>query len=119
MRQLLWIWDHTLGGALKWLLIGLIRGYQLTLSPMLMPSCRFHPSCSAYALASVRTHGAVKGALLGGWRVLRCNPWNAGGLDPVPDHGHWRPDILPDGQPRVQSCASMTDQGRPCSSSIG
>jgi len=119
MKQLAWVWNHTIGGALKWILIGLIRAYQLTLSPLLMPSCRFHPSCSAYALGSIRTHGAIKGALLGGWRLLRCNPWNAGGLDPVPDHGHWRPAILPDGQLRVQSSDSMTDQGRPCSSSIG
>ena len=119
MRHLSWVWDHTLGGALKWMLIGLIRAYQLTLSPLLMPSCRFHPSCSAYALGAVREHGAIKGFLLSGWRLLRCNPWNGGGVDPVPDHGHWRPDILPDGRSRTSASADLTNQGKPCSSSIG
>ena len=98
-----WGWNHTLGGVLKWLLIGLIRAYQVTLSPLLMPSCRFYPSCSAYALGSVKEHGAVKGFMLSAWRLMRCNPWNGGGLDPVPDHGHWRPAILSDGRPRLHA----------------
>jgi len=72
------------------LLIGLIRGYQLVLSPMLGPSCRFYPSCSAYGLGAVRTHGALKGSLLAGARICRCNPWNLGGVDPVPPRGRWR-----------------------------
>ncbi|MUH45987.1 MAG: membrane protein insertion efficiency factor YidD [Actinobacteria bacterium] len=85
---------------MKWLLIILIRVYQVTISKLLMPSCRFYPSCSQYALVAVTEHGAVKGAGLAGWRLLRCNPWNSGGLDPVPSRGHWRPDILSDGSPR-------------------
>ncbi len=96
----LWLWDHSLGWVLKWVLIVLIRAYQLTLSKMLMPSCRFYPSCSEYALQSVRGHGAIKGAGLAGWRLLRCNPWNAGGVDPVPSRGKWRPGILSAGDPR-------------------
>lgn len=97
---LLWLWDHSVGFVLSGILILLIRGYQLTLSPMLPPTCRFHPSCSAYALGSIRTHGAVKGSVLAGWRLVRCNPWNLGGLDPVPARGRWLPDVLPNGEPR-------------------
>ena len=61
-----------------------IRAYQLLLSPLLGPRCRFYPSCSAYAVEAVRTHGPLKGPLLAGRRLLRCHPWNPGGLDPVP-----------------------------------
>lgn len=99
---LLWAWDHSVGWLLTWILIVLIRGYQLTLSKLLMPSCRFYPSCSEYGLQSVIQHGAIKGTCLTVWRLLRCNPWNAGGIDPVPSGRHWRPDILPDGKPRVR-----------------
>jgi putative membrane protein insertion efficiency factor len=102
-RSIVWAWDHSLGGILKWLLIALIRIYQLTLSKLLMPSCRFHPSCSAYALGCVYEHGAIKGTVLSTWRLMRCNPWNGGGLDPVPEHGYWRPAILSDGRPRVDA----------------
>lgn len=93
-------WSLTLGRVLGWVLIGLIRFYQLVISPLTPPTCRFHPSCSAYALGSVRRHGPVKGFLLSSWRVLRCNPWNRGGIDPVPRRGHWLPDVLPNGEPR-------------------
>lgn len=102
-QALMWLWDHSLGFVLKWVLIVLIRAYQLTLSKLLMPSCRFHPSCSAYALGCVYEHGAVKGIALSVWRLMRCNPWNGGGLDPVPEHGYWRPAILSDGRPRVDA----------------
>ncbi len=67
------------------LLLGLIRLYQLTLSRLMPPNtCRFYPSCSRYGFEAIRKHGAVKGALLAAWRVLRCNPFNPGGYDPVP-----------------------------------
>lgn len=69
---------------MKYLLMGLIRLYQLTISPLLGPVCRFHPSCSHYGYEAIKTHGAVKGTYLTARRLLRCNPWNAGGLDPVP-----------------------------------
>ena len=67
------------------LLLALIRLYQLTFS-RLMPAntCRFYPSCSRYGFDAIRKHGAIKGSLLAGWRVLRCNPFNPGGFDPVP-----------------------------------
>ena len=62
----------------------MIRGYQLFISPVLPPSCRFTPSCSQYALEAVARYGALKGTWLGGRRLLRCHPWNPGGYDPVP-----------------------------------
>ena len=62
-----------------------IRAYQLVLSPLLGPRCRFYPSCSSYALEAIRTHGPLKGTWLAGRRLLRCHPWNPGGVDPVPD----------------------------------
>lgn len=66
------------------LIVGLIRGYQVGVSPFFPPSCRFFPSCSAYALEAVKIHGTFKGCGLALWRVCRCNPWNAGGIDLVP-----------------------------------
>ena len=72
---------------LQWprrVLAGAIRGYQLTLSRVLPPSCRFHPSCSQYALEAVRRHGALKGGWLAARRLTRCHPFHPGGYDPVP-----------------------------------
>ncbi len=63
---------------------GLIRGYQLALSPLLPQSCRFHPTCSDYALEALRRHGAIRGGWLATRRLCRCNPWHPGGYDPVP-----------------------------------
>jgi putative membrane protein insertion efficiency factor len=63
---------------------GLIRGYQLVLSPHVGECCRFHPTCSQYAWDAVGTHGAVRGSLLAVRRLCRCHPFNAGGYDPVP-----------------------------------
>jgi len=68
-------------------LILLIRAYQVTLSPLFGGCCRFYPSCSAYCITAIEKHGCVKGLAMGIWRVLRCNPLNAGGVDFVPDHG--------------------------------
>lgn len=64
--------------------VGLLRLYQRVISPLYPPSCRFYPSCSQYALVAVERHGVLRGAALAGWRLLRCNPWNAGGVDDVP-----------------------------------
>ena len=65
-------------------LLALVAAYQRWLSPALPPRCRFYPSCSAYAAQAVRTHGAGRGTALAGWRVLRCQPFSAGGIDEVP-----------------------------------
>ncbi len=72
------------GAPLRALLVGLIRLYRLTLSGWLGGQCRFYPSCSRYAEEAVVVHGAVRGSLLAAWRVLRCGPFTAGGVDPVP-----------------------------------
>jgi len=64
--------------------IVLIRAYQFLLSPMLGQRCKFYPSCSNYALEALRVHGAVRGTGLATWRILRCNPFSHGGVDPVP-----------------------------------
>lgn len=95
----------TLIGVLRWVvrtvgaytsagLVALVRGYQLFVSPLLGPRCRFYPSCSTYAIQALRRHGPLRGLVLASWRLLRCNPWNRGGIDPVPPrrvparHGH-------------------------------
>ena len=70
---------------------GLIRLYQLVVSPLLGPRCRFYPSCSAYALEAVRTHGALRGTGLAARRLSRCHPWNPGGVDLVPPRRADRP----------------------------
>lgn len=69
---------------MKYPFLWLIRGYQKIISPMLPPSCRFHPSCSEYGYEAIKKYGAIKGVRLAVWRVLRCNPWGKGGFDPVP-----------------------------------
>ncbi|WP_084099911.1 membrane protein insertion efficiency factor YidD [Demequina sp. NBRC 110051] len=68
-------------------LAGLIRLYQLVISPLTGPTCKYYPSCSHYGLTAVRRHGAVRGGALAVWRVLRCNPWSNGGVDDVPAKG--------------------------------
>lgn len=64
---------------------GLIRLYQLFLSPLLGPRCRYWPSCSAYAAEAIATHGALAGSGLALRRLLRCHPWGGSGVDPVPE----------------------------------
>lgn len=66
------------------LLRGAIRAYQLLVSPWLGDCCRFHPSCSRYAMEAIEVHGALKGSWLAAGRVCRCHPFHAGGFDPVP-----------------------------------
>jgi uncharacterized protein len=66
------------------LVVLLLRGYRAVISPMYGPTCRFYPSCSEYALIAVERHGVLRGGRLAAWRLLRCNPWNPGGVDTVP-----------------------------------
>lgn len=68
------------------LLTIIIRGYQNFISPMFGPRCRFHPTCSQYAIEAINKHGSLKGCWLAAKRLLRCHPLNSGGFDPVPDN---------------------------------
>ncbi len=65
---------------------GAIRAYQVTLSPLFVGACRFHPSCSAYTAEAIRTHGVMRGSWLGLRRLARCHPFGGSGVDPVPPH---------------------------------
>lgn len=69
---------------ITWILIGLIRIYQIFISPLKPATCRFYPTCSAYALEAVRKHGPFKGCYLAIKRILKCHPYHPGGHDPVP-----------------------------------
>jgi putative membrane protein insertion efficiency factor len=68
---------------LKRVLIWIIGIYKKYLSPLKRPCCRFYPTCSSYAIEAIEKHGAVKGLVMSIWRILRCNPFNKGGYDPV------------------------------------
>jgi putative membrane protein insertion efficiency factor len=68
----------------KFLLIGFLKAYRALISPLYGQVCRYHPSCSAYALEAVTEHGALRGVWLAVRRLVRCHPWAAGGYDPVP-----------------------------------
>jgi putative membrane protein insertion efficiency factor len=85
VRRVLW-WA---GAPARALILGVVNAYRALVAPLLGERCRFHPSCSAYAIDAVRTHGAVKGSLLSMWRLLRCTPLSAGGVEPVPPRGMW------------------------------
>ena len=78
------LWLKWIDGRIAAGLALLIRGYQLTLSPWLGRSCRFAPTCSQYGIDALKTHGTLSGVWLTGRRLLRCHPWCAGGVDPVP-----------------------------------
>jgi putative membrane protein insertion efficiency factor len=72
-----------------------IRLYRRVVSPALGQRCKYHPSCSAYALQAIRTYGILRGVVLAGWRLLRCNPWSHGGFDPVSRQRLFRPRAAP------------------------
>lgn len=72
----------TLAALPSWMLIGLVRGYQVLISPLIGPVCRFEPSCSHYFIGAVQKYGAICGTAKGMWRICRCHPWNRGGYDP-------------------------------------
>lgn len=81
------------------LLIGIVRGYRLLLSPWLGSACRFEPTCSAYALQALQSHGAMIGGCLTLRRLARCHPWCPGGHDPVPAQ-----------RPRLFACLSLSSE---------
>jgi len=73
---------------MKYIVIALIKFYQKHLSKLKPPCCRYYPTCSQYTLEAVRRFGAVRGLILGFWRILRCNPYSKGGVDYVPEKWH-------------------------------
>ena len=84
-----------LGAPVRFALISLVKGYRATLSGWLGGQCRFYPSCSEYAEAAIRSRGAVRGTALAAWRVARCNPFGAGGVDHAPGHSpHVKSDVV-------------------------
>lgn len=84
-----------------------ISVYKKFISPLTPASCRLHPSCSSYALTAVQLHGPIKGVLLSAWRLLRCNPFTKGGVDPVPAKGAWRAEIDLSGNLRTKVKAGV------------
>jgi putative membrane protein insertion efficiency factor len=72
-----------------------IRLYRRLISPALGRRCKYHPTCSAYALQAIRTYGILRGVVLAGWRLLRCNPWSHGGFDPVEQQRIFRTRAVP------------------------
>jgi putative membrane protein insertion efficiency factor len=72
-----------IGKFSTFVLLSLIRAYQLVVSPLLVPACRFQPSCSQYTLEAVELHGPLRGGIMGLRRLLRCHPFRKGGYDPV------------------------------------
>ncbi|KRN29318.1 hypothetical protein IV38_GL000201 [Lactobacillus selangorensis] len=74
---------------MKWLrkgMVALVRFYQLAISPLFPPSCRYYPTCSSYMITALEKHGPFLGLIMGIARILRCNPFIRGGYDPVPDY---------------------------------
>jgi putative membrane protein insertion efficiency factor len=76
-----------------------IRGYQRLISPMLGQHCKYYPSCSEYAVQAIRRFGILRGLVLAGWRLLRCNPWSRGGYDPVEEQRLFRTTPAPSPSP--------------------
>ena len=86
------------------LLIGMVKAYRWFLSPWLGSACRFEPTCSVYAMQSLEQHGAAAGSYLMASRLVRCNPWCAGGCDPVPEHKpRWFTRLTPSPSPSKEN----------------
>ena len=81
--------------SVRWLFVAPIRFYQRAISPALPSRCKYHPSCSQYAVEAVRRYGVLRGIVLAGWRLLRCNPWSHGGVDFVEDQTLFRTRTSP------------------------
>ncbi len=75
----------------RWVFLLPLRGYRRFVSPLLGSRCRYYPSCSEYAVQAIERFGILRGLVLAGWRLLRCNPFSHGGYDPVDDQRLFRP----------------------------
>lgn len=78
------------------LLIGLVNVYKKFISPILPPTCRYYPTCSTYMIDALKKHGAILGLIMGISRIIRCNPFVKGGVDPVPDYFTLRRNLHPE-----------------------
>ncbi|MFI7586016.1 membrane protein insertion efficiency factor YidD [Spongisporangium articulatum] len=95
-------------------IVGLLHVYRAVVSPWYGPTCRFYPSCSEYALIAVGRHGVFKGTALAVWRLLRCNPWNLGGVDLVPPvRARGREHLEADPGHDHQSCPGLHPEPHP------
>ena len=81
---------NTVGTAVRTAFVLPIKLYQKTVSPLTGSRCKYYPSCSEYAVQAVSKFGILRGLVLAGWRLLRCNPWSHGGFDPVEDQRLFR-----------------------------
>lgn len=92
---------------MKYIFLGIIKLYKLTLSKILPPCCRFYPTCSEYGMTAIRRFGAVRGGYLTLWRIFRCNPFRNGGFDPVPEKFCFHPERFTVERPiiRAKNCA--------------
>jgi putative membrane protein insertion efficiency factor len=88
-------YGRTMGAPIRALEVGMIRLYRAALSGWLGGQCRFYPSCSRYAEDAIHQHGALKGPIVAAWRVLRCNPFGSGGVDPVSGQSAYEHVIRP------------------------
>ncbi len=88
---------------LRAVLLAPLRAYMRFISPALPARCRYHPTCSAYAEQAILRYGILRGAILAGWRLLRCNPWSHGGYDPVEAQTLFKPAPPRDSAPASHS----------------
>lgn len=95
-----------------------LRAYRAVISPLYGEVCRYHPSCSRYALEAIQQYGVVRGSAMGAWRIARCNPWASGGIDDVPDRRRPFPVsrfgfVLPPTRPVVAADAARVPNPQP------
>ena len=98
------------GRILRRLATAPIRVYQRVISPAFPDRCKYHPSCSEYAVQAVRRYGVLRGVVLSAWRLMRCNPWSHGGVDFVEDQKLFRSRHGP--SPRPSQCLPSTPSSR-------
>lgn len=96
---------------MKYLLIGLLKAYRTLISPLYGQVCRYHPSCSQYALDAVTAHGSIRGTWLAVRRLARCHPWAAGGYDPVPPSRSTSPTVASQNSAPAGPAPASTNQG--------